>query len=94
MSPLRGSIVCFLLFYLYITPMEFFIYEARRAEIIVIKPLKQNHRNPEGVALLFKVLFVTHQNRYRTKIANTFNIVQYVFPMIFCNIKNLLLIEF
>jgi len=45
--------------------MEFFIYEARRAEIIVIKPLKQNHRNPEGVALLFKVLFVTHQNRYR-----------------------------
>ena len=45
--------------------MEFFIYEARRAEIIVIKPLKQNHRNPEGVALLFKVLFVTRQNRYR-----------------------------
>jgi len=27
--------------------MEFFIYEARRAEIIVIKPLKQNHRNPD-----------------------------------------------
>jgi len=46
--------------------MEFFIYEARRAEIIVIKPLKQNHRNPEGVTLLFKVLFVTHKNRYRT----------------------------
>ena len=48
--------------------MEFFIYETRRAEIIVIKPLKQNHRNPEGVALLFKVLFVTHQNRYRANI--------------------------
>ncbi len=30
------------------------LYEARRAEIIVIKPLKQNHRNPEGEALLFK----------------------------------------
>ncbi len=59
-----------------LTPTGFFIYEARRADIIVINRKNRIIKNPKGMALLFEILYVIHLNRYKTN--NFMNIHKFI----------------